>query len=147
LLGFAVAFAAFASGYILAGTDAFRFWFRVFLVLICVLAGLAAFSWAAAMSHVGVRISAYSLRIRHGLLPFLSTSVPLRTVRKAQAIEVPPGMWYRWGWTGMPGRSLSIVVRSGPALQLDVGGGRSLIVSVDAPHEAVDAIQQMRAPR
>jgi hypothetical protein len=107
--------------------------------------GLAATVWSAAMAHVGVRISAYSVRVRHGLLPVPVLSVPVRSVRNARAIDVEPTVWRRWGWTWVPGRGRSVIVRSGPALALELGSGQRVVVSVDEPAQAVLALQQLGA--
>lgn len=109
------------------------------------LAGLAALVWAVAMAHVGVQISMYNVRIRHGLLPMPPISVPLRMVNELRVVDVQSSIAQRWGWTWVPGRGRSVIVRSGPALVFDFAG-RQFTVSVDDPQDAVAMLHHMRAP-
>jgi hypothetical protein len=108
-------------------------------------AGLAALVWAAAMAHVGVQISMYNVRIRHGLLPMPPITVPLRMVTSMRAVDVQSNIAQRWGWTWVPGRGRAVIVRSGPALLFDFAG-RQFTVSVDDPDEAEAALNRMRSP-
>ena len=112
-------------------------------VLLAVLA-LAALVWAAAMAHVGVQISMYNVRIRHGLLPMPPITVPLRMVAGIRAVDVQSNLAQRWGWTWVPGRGRAVIVRSGPALLFDFAG-RHFTVSVDNPDEAEAALNRMRS--
>lgn len=107
-------------------------------------AGLAALVWAAAMAHVGVQISMYNVRIRHGLLPMPPITVPLRMVSSMRAVDVQSNLAQRWGWTWVPGRGRAVIVRSGPALLFDFAG-RQFTVSVDDPDEAEAALNRMRS--
>lgn len=106
--------------------------------------GLAALVWAAAMAHVGVQISMYNVRIRHGLLPMPPITVPLRMVGSIRAVDVQSNLAQRWGWTWVPGRGRAVIVRSGPALLFDFAG-RQFTVSVDDPDEAEAALNRMRS--
>jgi hypothetical protein len=107
-------------------------------------AALAALGWAAAMAHVGVQISMYNVRIRHGLLPMPPITVPLRMVTSMRAVDVQSNIAQRWGWTWVPGRGRAVIVRSGPALLFDFAG-RRFTVSVDDPDEAEAALNRMRS--
>lgn len=107
-------------------------------------AALAALIWAAAMAHVGVQISMYNVRIRHGLLPMPPITVPLRMVTSMRAVDVRSSLAQRWGWTWVPGGGRTIIVRSGPALLFDFAG-RHFTVSVDDPDAAEAALNRMRS--
>ncbi|MET7417455.1 hypothetical protein [Dactylosporangium sp. NPDC005555] len=107
-------------------------------------AAVAAMVWAAAMAHVGVQISMYNVRIRHGLLPMPPITVPLRMVNSLRAVDVRPSLAQRWGWTWIPGRGRAVIVRPGPALLFDFAG-REFTVSVDDPEVAEAALNRMRS--
>jgi hypothetical protein len=107
-------------------------------------AAVTALVWAAAMGHVGVQISMYNVRIRHGLLPMPPITVPLRMVNSMRAVDVQSSFAQRWGWTWVPGRGRAVIVRSGPALLFDFAG-RQFTVSVDDPDEAEAALNRMRS--
>jgi hypothetical protein len=144
-LGLAVALACFGGAYAVFSTEHLK---RAALAVLLVLFGAAVLFWAAAMAHVGVVINAYNVRVRHGLLPVALLNLPMRTVRDIRAIDVTQAVWRRWGWTWVPGRSRSIVVRSGPALLFELRSGRRYVVSVDAPESAVAAVARfgVKAP-
>ena len=141
-IGFAVALACFGAAWGIGSFDSLR---RVAIALLLALVGLTALAWAAAMAHVGVRITAYSVTVRHGLLPVLGTSLPMRSVRGLSATDVRPSVWRRWGWTWVPGRGRAVIVRSGSALAIELATGRRFVVSVDEPEEAVAALGRLRA--
>lgn len=133
----------FVGGYIGAPEQPFEHPKRLALTVLAFGAGLAALVWAAAMTHVGVQVSMYNVRIRHGLLPMPPISVPLRMVSGLRAVDLRSSIWQRWGWTWVPGRGRAVIVRSGPALTFDFGG-RQFTVSVDGPEDAVAALNRMR---
>ena len=141
----ALAVGCFVAGYLVAPGDAFSHPKRLVLTLLLILGGVAVLGWAAAMGHVGVQISMYNVRIRHGLVPMPPVTVPLRMVHDLRVVDVRSSFGQRWGWTWVPGRGRAVIVRSGPALAFDFGG-RQFTVSVDAPEEAVAALNRMRMP-
>jgi hypothetical protein len=140
-----VAAVCFAGTYLVSGAHGLGLLGRLGYAAALLALGLGALVWSAAMAHVGVRISAYNVNVRHGLLPMTVMTVPLRSVRGARVVDVAPTVWRRWGWTWVPGRGRSVIVRSGPALALELGSGRRLVVSVDEPEQAVLALQQLGA--
>jgi hypothetical protein len=135
----------FAVGYLGAPAEPFEHPKRLALTVLLFAGGVAVTVWAAAMAHVGVQISMYNVRIRHGLLPMPAISVPLRMVHGLRVVDVRSSIWQRWGWTWVPGRGRAVIVRSGPALVFDFAG-RQFTVSVDEPEEAVVALNRMRMP-
>jgi hypothetical protein len=143
--GVGAAAVCFVAGYVAAPHDPFEHAKRLAVTVLLFAAGLAAIGWAAAMAHVGVQISMYNVRIRHGLLPMPPISVPLRMVNGLRAADVRSSIWQRWGWTWVPGRGRAVIVRSGPALVFDFGG-RQFTVSVDDPEDAVAAFNRVGMP-
>jgi hypothetical protein len=139
-VGLGVALACFAAAYAVFSIDQLQ---RAAAAVLLVLLGAAVLVWAAAMAQVGVVINAYNVRVRHGLLPVALLNLPMRTVRDIRAIDVTQAVWRRWGWTWVPGRSRSIVVRSGPALLIELRSGRRFVVSVDDPHDAVEWVARV----
>lgn len=116
------------------------------LALLPVVIGVVVLVWTAAMAHVGVLITHYNVRVRHGLLPMPVTSLPMRSIRELRAIDVAPTVSGRWGLTWMPGRHRSMIVRSGPALHVELGTGERFVVSVNEPEHAVTVFRQFRTP-
>jgi hypothetical protein len=107
--------------------------------------GLLLVAEAAAAGLVEVHISAYSVRVRPGLLPVTGTAVPVRSIRSAEVVMARrrPREGWGWWWRSQPGRA--VLVRSGPAVRLGLASGRSLVISVDQPQQAVAALRQVAA--
>jgi hypothetical protein len=139
-VGFALALACLAGAYGAFSGGSLR---RAALGVLLGLAGAAALIWSAAMAHVGVVINPYGVRVHHALLPAPVVSVPMRAVRSITATDVGPTVWRRWGWTWVPGRSRSVIVRSGPALSIELNSGRRFVVSVDDPEHAVAIVNRV----
>jgi hypothetical protein len=144
-LGLAAAVACFTTAYAIGSARGPGGSSPVLFMVGLVGVGALALLWSAAMAHVGVRISAYSVQVWHGLVPVPVVSVPLRSVRRAWVVDIEPTLWPNWSGTWTPGRHRSVIVRPGPALALDLGSGRRLVVSVDQPEQAVAAVQHLRA--
>ncbi|GGM72526.1 hypothetical protein ACFFX1_53480 [Dactylosporangium sucinum] len=142
--GATVALGCFVAGYLVVPERALEQPKWLLLSAVLFLAGLAVAGWAAAMGHVGVQISMYNVRIRHGLLPMPPISVPLRMIGELRSVDVQSSIGQRWGWTWVPGRGRAVIVRSGPALVFDFGG-RQFMVSVDDPEDAIAALGRVRA--
>ncbi len=98
---------------------------------------------AVAACLLMVRISVYSVQIRPGLLPFAGTTVPVRSIRSAEVVMARHRPWEGFGWWWMPKPARAVVVRPGPALRLGLTSGRSLVVSVDHPQQAVAALREV----
>lgn len=143
--GLGVAVVCFVAAWFVVPGQAFDHPKRLALAALLFLAGAAGVIWAAAMAHVGVQISMYNVRIRHGLLPMPPVSVPLRMVGELRAVDVQSNLAQRSGWTWLPGRGRAVIVRSGPALVFDFAG-RQFMVSVDDPEDAVAALSRVRTP-
>jgi hypothetical protein len=139
-VGFGLALACFAGAYAAASRGGLRW---IGLGVLLGLAGAAVLVWSAAMAHVGVVINPCGVRVEHALLPAPVISLPMRAVRTISAIDVPPTVWRRWGWTWVPGRSRAIIVRSGPALSIELTSGRRFVVSVDDPDQAVAVVNRI----
>jgi hypothetical protein len=107
--------------------------------------GLLVLGDAAAACQVVVRVGVYSVQVRPGLLPFAGTTVPVRSIRSAEVVLARPRPWPGWGWWWRSGPTRAVVVRSGPALRLGLTSGRSLVVSVDQPRQAVAALRRVVA--
>jgi len=84
-------------------------------------------------SRIRVTVDARGVAVRYGHLGLWTQRVPLDHIVRADAIELDPIAHGGWGYRGS--RSLfgkaSIVVRSGPAVQLDLRGGQQLFITVD----------------
>jgi hypothetical protein len=107
--------------------------------------GLVLAGEAVASCLVLVRISAYSVQVRPGLLPFAGTTVPVRSIRSAEVVVARHRPWEGWGWWWMPRPARAVVVRSGPALRIDLTSGRFLVIGVDHPRYAMAALRHVTA--
>jgi hypothetical protein len=135
-VGYVLALLCFGGGYALVASG------QLIGVLIGLL-GVAVLIWSTAMTHVGVVVNAYGVRIHHGLLPPAVINLPVRRIRSITTTHVGPTLWHRWGWTWVPGRSRAVVVRSGPALAIELTTGKRVVVSVDQPEGAITMIRRV----
>jgi hypothetical protein len=94
------------------------------------------------MLVVTVRVNMYAIQVRTGLLPFAGVRVPVRAILGATVSTMPAQPWRSWGWWWRNSRQRTIAIRSGPCLHLDVGFGRSLVVSLNHAEGAVAALSR-----
>ena len=84
-------------------------------------------------SRIRVTVDGRGVTVRYGHLGLWTQRVPLDRIVGAHAIELDPIAHGGWGYRGsrkLFGKA-SIVVRSGPAVQLDLRGGQQLFITVD----------------
>lgn len=84
-------------------------------------------------SRIRVTVDGRGVTVRYGHLGLWTQRVPLDRIVGAHAIELDPIAHGGWGYRGSTrlfGKA-SIVVRSGPAVHLDLRGGRQLFITVD----------------
>lgn len=87
------------------------------------------------------------MTVRWGPTGLLRTTVPLRDIVRAEAIDVSPMEWGGWGYRGsqwLLGRA-AIVMRAGPGLRLDLRSGRVLAVTVDDAGTAAGLLNDLVA--
>jgi hypothetical protein len=85
------------------------------------------------VSRIRVTVDQRGVRVRYGHLGLWTRRIPLARIVAVQAVELDPLAHSGWGYRGsllLFGRA-SIVVRSGPALKLDLARGQRLFVTVD----------------
>ena len=63
------------------------------------------------------------------------TSVPLRRIATAQAIDIHPTDWGGWGYRGSLTlmKRAAVVLRAGPGIRLDLHDGEVFVVTIDDP--------------
>lgn len=91
------------------------------------------FAALATFSRIRVIIDGRGVTVRYGHLGLWTQHVPLERIDAANAFELDPLAHGGWGYRGalhLFGKA-SIVVRSGPAVRLDLRGGRQLVITVD----------------
>jgi len=93
--------------------------------------------------RVVVRMDLYTVRIRNVLLPGAGKRVPVRSIRTVRIIESTPQAsdFLRW----LPGARRSVLLRSGPAVELELTTGASEILGLDEPHEASQTLRRFHA--
>lgn len=85
------------------------------------------------VSFIRVTIDQRGVQVRYGHLGLWTKQIPLARIVAVQAVEVDPLAHSGWGYRGsllLLGRA-SLVVRSGPALKLDLTRGQRFFVTVD----------------
>ncbi len=86
-------------------------------------------------SRIRVTADRSGLHVRYGFLGWPRTSVPLRRIATAQAIDVRPADWGGWGYrcslTLM--KRAAMVLRAGPGIRLDLNDGKVFVVTIDDP--------------
>jgi len=95
-----------------------------------VMAGAAATS---VLATVTVTVDRRGLRVAYGPLAWPRTTVDLRDIHAAAAIDVRPMRWGGWGYRGSRAvlRQAAVVVRGGPGIRLDLVEDRVFVVTVD----------------
>ena len=97
---------------------------------------------AVSVSTFGrIRVTAdqSGLRVGYGLYGWPRTSVPLRRIAAARAIDIRPAEWGGWGYRGNLTlmRRAAVVLRAGPGIRIDLHDGRVFAVTVDGPDRPV----------
>lgn len=128
----------------------------VALLLLAWLFGLGLVGWLFALviaaglllasglrRRVVVRMDLYTVRIRNVLLPGAGKRVPVRSIRTVRIIESSPQSsdFLRW----LPGARRSVLLRSGPAVELELTTGASEILGLDEPYEASQTLRRFHA--
>lgn len=110
-------------------------------------AGVVLAALGVAMGSIRVSADQRGLIVRWGPLGLPRTTVPLRDIVRAEAIDIRPMEWGGWGYRGslrVLGRA-AIVMRAGPGLRLDLTSGRVLAVTVDDPRTAAGLLNDLVA--
>jgi len=98
-------------------------------------------------ASVEVTVSDRGLRVRSGVLPWPRLEIPLAKIESAHAIDVRPVARGGWGYRGslrVFGRA-AWVVRAGPGLEVQLSGGRRVVVTVDDPEPGAAVVNGLRA--
>ncbi|GIG67874.1 hypothetical protein [Phytomonospora endophytica] len=90
-----------------------------------------------------VRMDLYTVRIRNVLLPGAGRRVPVRSIRTVRIIETTPHAADLLRW--LPGARRSVLLRNGPAVELELTTGASEILGLDEPYEASRTLRRFHA--
>jgi hypothetical protein len=102
-------------------------------------------------SRIRVTVDGGGVTVRYGHLGLWTRRVPLDRIEGAHALELDAIAHGGWGYRGglrLLGKA-SIVVRSGPAVRLDLRGGQQLYITVDDAATAarlVNALLERKTP-
>ena len=104
---------------------------EVWIGIVLLLAAIA----ITTFSRIRVTADRSGLNVRYGFLGWPRTSVPLRRVATARAIDIRPTDWGGWGYRGSLTlmKRAAVVLRSGPGLRLDLHDGKVFAVTIDDP--------------
>ncbi|MEV0647787.1 hypothetical protein AB0I28_21210 [Phytomonospora sp. NPDC050363] len=127
-----------------------------FLLLLAWVAGVGVLGWLVVLVLAGVlvllsglrrravvRMDLYTVRIRNVLLPGAGRRVPVRSIRTVRIIETTPQAAQLLRW--LPGARRSVLLRSGPAVELELTTGASEILGLDEPFEASRTLRRFHA--
>jgi hypothetical protein len=138
--------ACLALGILLAveGTDPSGIAPLVMAVVGCLAVGLLVLFGTIAFTHVHVRIDRDAVHVRCGHIGVPRCRIPLDEVSGAHMVPlVTPRAWGGWGYRWRPEKGTAVVVRRGPGVVIDLGGGRHFTVTVDDAEGAVQAIRDL----
>jgi hypothetical protein len=96
-----------------------------------------------AFVQVQVRIDREALEVRSGHVGLPLRRIPLRDVVDCTHQSCAPMSWGGWGYRYRQSHGTAVVVRKGPALVLELGGGRRFTVTVDNPEGAVRVLRTL----
>ncbi|WP_329129369.1 hypothetical protein OG552_03135 [Streptomyces sp. NBC_01476] len=114
----------------------------VMSVVGCLAVGLLVLFGTIAFTHVHVTIDYDAVHVRCGHIGVPRRRIPLDEVSGAQVSAwISPRTWGGWGYRWRPELGTAVVVRRGPGLVIDLGGGRHFTVTVDDPEGAVKTIR------
>ncbi len=99
---------------------------------------------------VDVAVSDQGVRVRAGAVHWPHVQLDLDEIEGARAVDLKPmqeGMWSGWGYRGSLRwfRHAAWVLRSGPALELELSGDRRFAVTVDDADEAAAVLNGLLA--
>lgn len=114
----------------------------VMAIVGCIAVGLLMLAGTVAFVHVAVCIDRDGLEIRCGHIGLPRRRIPWDQVDGVALAKVTPRHWGGWGYRWRPERGTAVVVRQGPGVVLELGGGHRFTVTVDDAEGAVRAIQQ-----
>lgn len=86
-------------------------------------------------SRIRVTADRSGLTVRYGFLGWPRTSVPVRRIAIARAIDIRPTEWGGWGYRGSLTlmKRAAVVLRAGPGIRLDLHDGKVFAVTIDNP--------------
>ncbi|MYS24221.1 hypothetical protein GA0115240_16143 [Streptomyces sp. DvalAA-14] len=114
----------------------------VMSVVGCLAVGLLVLFGTVAFTHVHVRIDYDAVHVRCGHIGLPRRRIPLEDVSGAEVDAlISPRTWGGWGYRWRPELGTAVVVRRGPGVVIELGGGRHFTVTVDDPEGAVRTIR------
>lgn len=114
----------------------------VMSVVGCIAAGLLMLAGTLAFVHVAVRVDRDGVDVRCGHIGLPRRRIPWADVDAVSLARVTPRHWGGWGYRWRPEKGTAVVVRRGPAVVLELGGGHRFTVTVDDAEGAVSAIEE-----
>ena len=116
----------------------------VMSVVGCLAVGLLVLFGTIAFTQVQVRIDREAVHVRCGHIGVPRRRIPMEDVSGAQVdVLISPRNWGGWGYRWLPEKGTAVVVRRGPGLVIDLGGGHRFTVTVDDAEGAVEAIRDL----
>jgi hypothetical protein len=104
----------------------------------------AAAATAATLAWVQVTVDDRGLRVGLGPWAWTVKRIAIADVAAAHAEQIEAIDWGGWGYRVKPGRS-ALVLRSGPAIVLELTDGRRFAVTVDDPQLPVALLDALRS--
>lgn len=116
----------------------------VMSVVGCLAVGLLVLFGTIAFTQVSVRIDREAVDVRCGHIGVPRRRIPLTDVSDARLVPlISPRAWGGWGYRWRPEKGTAVIVRRGPGLAIDLGGGRRFTVTVDDAESAVKVLRAL----
>ena len=124
------------------------------LVALGIVFGLLTAWWVALIEIAGgllvllfvivkVRVESDAFVVGYGPFGWPRNRIPVSDIEAASVIDIRPMRHGGWGYRGSLRlfKKVSVVIRAGPGIHLDLRGGRKFAVTVDDPEAGVAALR------
>lgn len=107
-----------------------------FLVPVAVIVGVAAVNLMT-LSSIRTTGGPEGVTVHFGVLGWPRFRYPVARIRSVEATRVTPSAQWAWGISWSPRRGMTLALRNGPAIRLELVNGRTVTVGVPDADEAV----------
>lgn len=97
------------------------------------------------LATVRVEVNRDGLTVGYGGWGWPTRRTPLAEIARAWAEDRRPAQVGGWGYRGLPGGNVTVMIRSGPCLVIQRRSGSEFAVSADEPEHGAALIEALRA--
>jgi hypothetical protein len=91
-------------------------------------------------------VTSTEVRVQFGWIPAYKETIAIREIRSAQPVQYDPADYGGWGIRARSASDRVLSQRGERAVQLQLEGGRQLLIGSQAPDALAKAIEPFRAP-